>query len=112
MTTNDRKADDMLLQQLIQLGPEFNIFDGLFVGCLPVSSLPAGEPLLASPSDIFAVGDNFNLRTSFQSGQTLNHRLEFHAVIGGLGRPAGLFKLAPRLGMPQDEGPTSRSRIA
>ena len=104
----------MLRQQCIQLLPVLEVQNGLqltFDFSLPSVSLPARHPRTTTVRYVFAVSNDFNFGTSSQLPQTLNHRLQFHSVVGGILLTAAKFSYFAAGRMFQNTAPAPRTWI-
>lgn len=105
----------VLLQQFVESLPELDVHDGLpaaFLAAPPAVLFPVRHPFRAAFGNVRAVGDDFDLRATFQCRQTLDHGHQLHLIVGRFREPPRTFSLGTRLGMAQDVRPASRSRIA
>ena len=107
--------DLMLLEQLIQALPKFQIFH-LFPAAgfppTPALGFPPGQPLGQSLGHILAVSNQFDAGGAFESFQAPDDGQKFHPVIGGLGFGPALFHLPSGSAMPEDKRPPARTRIS
>ena len=103
------KGMDALQPQ--QLVPKVRVQGGLFVAFHPALGLPALSPALGKAVDhIFRVAPKLHDARLLQERQRPDHGGQFHAVVGGIGFPAGKLPLVGTVY--QNGSPAAGSGIA
>src|SRR5262249_46003981 len=112
---NASEFNVMFADQLVQALPKLGIGDRLqlpLITALPAVTLPASHPFRQTFADVFTVSEQLHPARAFESRETLDRRLQFHAIICRFALcPKRLFDLA-RGDVSQDVRPAPWPRIA
>lgn len=115
MPTDNGESNEMSGEQFVEKLPAFDIlhrFKLLSFATPPAVSLPAGQPLLTTFGDVFAVGDNLHLAATFERRETGDHRLQLHLVVCRIGFAAAVLDGRPRCWVTQNVRPAARTGIS
>ena len=103
--------DLVAAEQAVQRLPEVDVFDFRFlIAGAPVVLFPVGQPFGDAVHNITAVGVQRDVAFLFEGFQRLNHRRQFHAVVGGF--PFAAAQLLFRVLMAENGAPAAGAGIA
>ena len=106
----------MLCSESVELLPQFDVLYRYPLArtftTLPVIAFPFGHPFAEALADIHAIGEKFDLATSFECLKPLDNRHQFHAIVRGLHFGTGAFLLLSGTEISEDICPSARPGVS